>query len=172
MDNLGKEKQFLELYERYIDPMFKHCWFRISDHDKAKDTTQTVFEKTWEFLVRGGDIANPKAFLYRIANNLIIDTYRKKKEDSLDTLMESGFDVASDDHENVFKNLAHQEIVKLLDTLPLSYRDVLVMRYIDDLTLSEIAGIANETENLIAVRIYRGIKKLRDILNNPHESKR
>ncbi len=165
MQDLDKEKHFLELYERYVDPMFKHCWFRVSDREKARDITQTAFEKTWEYLIRGGDLANPKAFLYRVANNLIIDAYRKKKEDSLDALMDGGFDVGSDEHENIFKNLAHQEIVKLLDTLPLSYRDVLVMRYVDDLALSEIASITQETENTIAVRIHRGINKLRDILN-------
>lgn len=161
---MDKEKLFLELYDRYTDPMFKHCWFRISDREKAKDITQTAFEKIWEYLTRGGDITNPKAFLYRIANNLIIDAYRKKKEDSLDVLMEEGFDVASDDHENIFKNLAHQEIIKILDVLPPLYRDILIMRYIDDLPLSEIADIIQETENTVAVRIHRGIKKLRDIL--------
>ena len=165
MQDLDKERLFLKLYDGYVDPMFRHCWFRVSDREKAKDITQTAFEKTWEYLIRGGDIANPKAFLYRIANNLIIDAYRKKKEESLDTLMEGGFDVGSNDHENIFKNLTHQEIVKLLNALPLSYRDVLVMRYIDDLALSEIASITQEKENTIAVRIHRGINKLRDTLN-------
>lgn len=163
MIKVNTESQFSDLYEGFVDPVFKHCYFRVSDREKAKDLTQTVFERLWKHMTKGGDLTSPKAFIFRITNNLIIDEYRTKKDDSLDVLMEGGFDVMSEDFENIFKNLEGAETLKLLENLPEQYRDVLIMRYIDDLALSEIGDILGERENTIAVRIYRGIKKLKEI---------
>jgi len=158
------ERQFLELYENLAEPLFRHCYFRLSDREKARDLMQESFTRTWERLVDGEKIKNLKAFVYRVANNLIIDIYRKKKESSLDLLQEDGFDPGSDDHEAILSMIAERELVEILGNLDDKYRQVIVMRYIDDLVPREIAGIVGETENTVSVRLHRGLHKVRDLI--------
>ena len=163
----NKEKQFLKIYDELADKVFRHCYFRLSDREKAKDAVQKVFCRFWEYLEKHDDqISNAKALVFRIANNLIIDHYRNKKDESLDALQADGFDVANDDYEAIMTMLSGRELTALLDCLKKSYRDVIVMRYIDDLPVQEIAGIISERENTVSVRIHRGLKELKKIIEN------
>lgn len=155
-----KENVFLKIYEDLADPIFRHFYFRISDREKAKDLMQETFKRFWENLAKE-EIENPKAFLYKVADNLIVDTYRKKKEESLDTLMEDGFDVGSDDHEAILSSVMGRELTSMLEQLSDTHRNLIVMRYIDDLPVYEIASITGLSENVISVRIHRGLALLR-----------
>ncbi len=78
------EQRFLALYDETADAVYRHCYFRVHDRELAKDMTQEAYARTWNTLAKGGiEIENLKAFLFRIASNLVIDHYRKKKEASL-----------------------------------------------------------------------------------------
>ena len=158
------EEQFLKLYEDLAESVFRHCYFRLSDRDKAKDLMQEAFTRTWEQLGKGAEIKNLKAFVYRVANNLIIDTYRKKKESSLDAMQEEGFDPGIDEHESIMSMIAGREIIELLDGLDDKYRQVIVLRYVDDLAPREIAHIIGETENVVSVRLHRGLRQVRNLI--------
>lgn len=151
----------MKAYEDLADPVFRHCYFRLSDREKAKDLAQETFKRLWDYLKKTENIDNMKALVYRIANNLIIDTYRKKKEESLDSLEEEGFDAPSDDHEAILNSVMGRELMSMLDQLNETYRDVIVMRYIDDLPVHEIAVILGISENAVSVRIHRGLALLR-----------
>lgn len=155
-----KENEFLKVYENLADSVFRHCYFRLSDREKAKDTMQETFKRFWECLKKE-KIENTKAFVFRIANNLIVDSYRKKKEESLDILTEKGFDVGSDGHEAILNSVMGRELTSMLDKLSDTYRDLIVMRYIDDLPIYEIAKIIGLSENVVSVRIHRGLALLR-----------
>jgi len=74
MVNKGKkEKQFIDAYDKYSEAIFRHCYYRVFDRERAKDFVQETFCKTWKYIVDGNDIENIRAFLYKTANNLIID---------------------------------------------------------------------------------------------------
>ena len=62
--------------------------------------------------------------------------------------------------------IAGKELVQLLDGLDDKYRQVIVMRYVDDLAPREIAGIVGETENTVSVRLHRGLHKVRDLIKS------
>lgn len=159
------ENQFLEAYDAFADAIFRHCYFRVFDREKAKDIMQETFIKTWEYLEKGNRVENLRAFLYRVANNLIIDETRKKKTVSLDDLREQGFDAGNEkDVKEMVNNAESARLRLLLTKLDDAYRDVLIMRYIDDLPLKEIAEILDETENAVSVRIYRGVQRLREMI--------
>jgi len=164
--NTSLEEQFLKTYEDLSDAIFRHCWFRVYDREKAKDLMQETFIKTWEYISEKGPIDNMKAFIYKVANNLIIDYSRKKKESSLEKLMEDGFDPGFDNRESLNNFLEGKEAVKLMDKLGSEYKEVIIMRHIDDLPVKEIAQILNESENVVSVRIHRGLAKLRELLEN------
>ncbi|HYU65020.1 MAG TPA: RNA polymerase sigma factor [Candidatus Paceibacterota bacterium] len=158
------EQEFLQGYEQWSDAIFRHCFFRIGDRETAKDIVQEAFIKTWNYFRKGNEIDNLRAFLYRVANNLIIDWSRKKKETSLDMLMNQGFDVPVHEKNRLDLIIEGRQILPVLEKLDPKYRDVILMRYIDDLTPKEIAQVIDETENVISVRIHRGIAQLRKIL--------
>lgn len=160
-----QERAFLELYEKCADAVFRHCYFRVHDRERAIDLAQESFTRVWNSLTIGTKIENMKAFLFRTANNLIIDYYRKKKESSLDALAEDGFDPAGDDHEHVADRALAREALEAAHELEDGYREIILMRYVSDLSIGEIAEAIGESENVVSVRIHRAIKKLQKILH-------
>lgn len=157
--------EFLKGYDEHADALFNHCFYRVSDREIALDLTQETFTKTWEYIAAGKEVGNLKPFLFKVANNLIIDHYRKRKSDSLDTLTEGGFDVASDDAERIVAWSEGAHALKILETLDEKHRKVVVMRYVDELSPREIAEIIGESENAVSVRINRSLKKLKNLLD-------
>lgn len=158
------EKKFLKAYDEFADPIFRHCYFRVFNRERAKDLMQETFTKTWEYLQKGERVDNLRAFLYRVANNLIIDNSRKRQEQSLDQMQDEGFDPGEDTRDRLTNFLEAGVVIKVLHKLNPKYREVIQMRYIDDLSPKEIAAVIGETENNVSVRLHRGLKELRDLL--------
>lgn len=161
------DDDFLKLYDEYADAIFRHCFFRVFNRELARDMTQETFFKTWDYMRAGNRLDNPKAFLYRVATNLVIDHARRRKEASLDDLKEKGFDPVIEDEgtgrrADIFEKEA---VLRALETLPQQYRDVVALRYIDDLTPREIALVLDLSVNNVSVRIHRGVEMLRARLN-------
>lgn len=164
-ENTDIMEQFMKAYEDLSDAIFRHCYFRIGDRERAKDLMQDTFTRSWQYILSGTEIKNLKAFLYRVANNLIIDEYRKKKELSLDGLMAEGFDPGFDDRSRLEHGIDARLIMATVNRMDEKYRDAVMMRYVDDLSPKEIAEALGESENNVSVRIHRGIKQLKEILN-------
>lgn len=161
MNPNATEKEFLGAYDQFADAIFRHCVFRVSDREKAKDLAQGTFVRLWDYMSQGKEIDNMRAFLYRIANNLIIDEYRKKKDESLDRMRdEEGFDIGFEPRHDIETRDEYERAQALLECLPDKYREVLVMRHIDGLSVKDIARLTHESENVVSVRIHRAIEKL------------
>lgn len=157
------EKQFIKIYEKHSDAIFRHCYFRVSSKELAENLTQETFMRAWKYLLEKEDIQNMKALLYRMAGNLIIDYYRKRKESSLEDMTESGFQIPDESHRELSESLDIKQLINKLDELELKYREVLVMRFIDDMRPREIAKFLGLKANVISVRIHRGIEKLKKL---------
>ncbi len=164
MQNMSYEDAFLEAHNKYADAIWRHCYFRVFDRERAKELVQETFLKTWQYLASGREIGNLRAFLYRVANNLVIDESRKRKEISLEDLQEQGFEPGFEDHQVAERAIDRDFLLKLMNRLDQKYRDIIIMRYLDDFSLEEISEITGETANNISVRIHRGIKQIREFL--------
>ncbi len=162
MNDNNMQKIFLESYEAYSDAIFRYCYFKTSDRELALDLTQETFTKTWQYMANGKEIENIRAFLYRVAGNLIIDSHRKKKATSLDAMREDGFDKETDEHENQFNNLIGEEVIKALNELDEDYKEILTLRFIEDLSIEEIEKVTGISTNNISVRIHRALSKLKE----------
>lgn len=161
-----KTAEFIALYDEMADQLFRHCFFKVSNRELALDLVQETFARTWEYLAAGKEVNNVKGFLFKVANNLIIDEYRKKKVVSLETLQEqSGFDAPVQDHKKTIFNVEVDTILQHINKLDDKYREVIIMRYVNDYSPKEIAKILGESENAVSVRINRGIKKVQEMLN-------
>lgn len=157
---------FTEAYEAYADAIFRHCYFRVFNRDRAKELMQETFMKTWEYLSKGEKVDNIRAFLYKVANNLVIDEIRKKKEVSLDTLMETGYEPGFDGSSEMKSKVDQWKVLSTFHKIEKSYREVLIMRHVDGLSPSEIAEVTGESPNVISVRLHRGLQQLRTHLKN------
>ena len=164
---------FEKTYEELSDAIFRYCYFQTSNREKALDLTNDTFLKTWQYLARekGEEVNNLRAFLYKVARNLVIDSRRKKKSDSLDSLMENGFELTSDESEIIVKENEFEakmaiEAIKDLDE---KYREILMMRFVEDMSVKDIADILGHNENTVSVRIHRAMDKLKKILEKKPE---
>lgn len=165
MKTVNTNEEFLKAYDAFADAIFRHCYFRVYSREEAKDLVQDTFIRTWEYLRDGNTIENLKAFLYRVANNLIIDTSRKRKTVSLEELTDHGFQPQVKNQNPIEAKIDGEQLKKVLEQIENHYREVIIMRYIDDLSPREIAWILEETENAISVRLHRGLKKVRQLLD-------
>lgn len=169
--DIAKER-FEKLYRREADAIFRFCLFRTSDRESALDLTQDAFVRFWEAHFKGedGHIKNERAFLFTIARNLVIDWYRKKKALSLEALMEESEGGGGAEVLLKFGGLGETEsalearwLLEKISELEPIYQQAVYLRFVEDLRPQEIATILGQTENVVSVRISRGLKKLKEL---------
>jgi len=171
-----RKQEFNDAFEKHSDELFRHASLRISNRERALELTQECFVRAWEYMCRGEHIDHYRSFLYRTLNNLIVDEYRKKKPTSLDAMMENAETMSAvegkllrDDFdmlESATVQFDAKRALTMVAELPETYRTVVIMRYIDGLSPQEIAEHIDESENVVSVRIHRGLRKLRDLLTS------
>lgn len=162
-------KRFNELYIAETDALFRYCFFRMSDHEQAKDIIQEAFMRLWDALVKDveiDNIKNPRALLFKITSNLVIDWYRKKKAVSLDNLLDSesgenDLQIFDDSFEQIEIQSEGKIFIKHISSLDSTYQQVVYLRYVEDLSPKEIAEIVGLSVNVVSVRINRGIEILK-----------
>jgi RNA polymerase sigma-70 factor (ECF subfamily) len=165
MDNdlnikIDAQEEFDALFHEYSDVIYRLCLFKTSNESVAHDLTQETFLRLWKSMSSDKDIEKPKQYIYQIARNLIVDYYKRHKTLSLELLEETGFEPKSEG--NSQETLAEISILKdFIETLEQEFRDVLYLRFIEDMKVQDIAEILNISENLASVRISRGKEKLR-----------
>jgi len=165
---LNKDNITLTLAHRdHNKALNSYAFFKVHDKSVGEDLVQDTFTKTWSYLVRGGKIIMMRAFLYNILNNLIIDEYRKEKRktESLDTLIENGFEPKDEESERLINFLDGKNAVGFIARLPETYKKVIHMRFIQSMSLKEISLITGQKKNAIAVQIHRGLEKLKMLYN-------
>lgn len=172
------ETRFLKAFDEYGDALFRHAFLRVSDRELAIDIVHDTFTKAWTYLRNGHEIENFRPFLYKVLNNLVVDQYRKQKEHSLDALMETdGVDEGTfaELSENTVEALAAtidgRQALQVLEGLPDIYREVIILRFVDGLGPREISVLIEESENVVSVRIHRGLALLRKTLEAESEAR-
>lgn len=163
------EERFLKAFEEYSDALFRHAFLRISDRERAIDVVHDTYTKVWSYVRGGQNVEAFRPFLYKVLNNLIIDEYRKTKEASLDAMFEidgvdegSFSDLTSNNVESLAATLDGKQAFALLDELPDTYREVIILRFVDELGPKEISNLIEESENVVSVRLHRGLRLLRE----------
>lgn len=159
-----QEKQFIEAHDQYSQALFRHCYYRVFDKEKAKDFVQEAFCRTWKYITQGNEIENLRAFLYRTVSNIIIDESRKKKQVSLDAIMEKGFAPKADQRELNEAHFANKEAMEIINGLDKKYKEVIIFKYVDGFSAREIARMVNKTENNVHVLLHRGLEQVRHII--------
>ncbi len=162
---------FGELYDLYVSRIYRFVFLKTSNREDAEDLTSDVFLKTWNYLVddsRSGQdrIKSFSGLVYRIARNTLVDYYRKKsvrKEYTLDLLENVG---------GYSKELAKVEIdhemlriLQVLKKMKKEYQEVIVFKYIEELSAAEIANILQKSQTNVRVTLHRAMKVLKSLLD-------
>jgi|ERR1051325_7809710 RNA polymerase sigma-70 factor (ECF subfamily) len=161
---INPEKILFDAYEAHSEAIYRHCYFRLFSKERAEEAVQETFMKTWQYLADGKKIENIRAFLYRVASNAIVDEIRRKKEDSLEDLMEKSENLPGTSEDSAEHKMLLSQVREAIHKLPEDFREIIVMRYIDDLGPSEIAEALGIKPNAASVRINRAIKELKKYL--------
>ncbi len=164
-DHIEIKDIFMKSYEDHSDAILRYCHFQTSNREVAVDMVQDTFMKTWGYLSDGKDIDNIKAFLYKVAKNLIIDYRRKKKTYSLDAITETGVEFSGEDEIEVTElEFDKKFVIGKLDELDEEAREMLTMRYVNELSIKEISEATGMTPNNVSVKIHRSIDKLKKVM--------
>ena len=157
------------LIELYQHRLLRYLLFLTGKREVAED----LFQETWMRVLLRGAQYNGKArfdtWLFTIARNLVIDLSRKRQMASLDEMSEAGederpFEVAIDGP-SPFEQFATREdraeVAEVLLKLEPNYREVLVLRFHEELSLEEIAAVTRAPLSTVKSRLYRGLAALK-----------
>jgi RNA polymerase sigma-70 factor (ECF subfamily) len=157
--------QFNQIYDAYLDKIYRFIYFRVSSEEIARDLTGLVFFNFWKSLNAGRpEIKNYSAYLYRSARNLLVDYYRRKQ---LEPLPFSAFkeitdeEVGSSSVEKMEKSADLALIYESLAKIKKEYAEILILYYLNDLSIQELSQIFHKREGTIRVMIHRAIKALK-----------
>ncbi|MEA2097507.1 MAG: RNA polymerase sigma factor [Patescibacteria group bacterium] len=173
----GEKEAFAEIYDFYVIRIFRFVYLKTSSKETAEDLTSDAFLRCWKYIKEKSEsgkkeiIKNNKigSFLYRIARNLIIDHYRKKKHKTVEISeeeKESIVDQKQDILAEIDKKQEIEELRKALGHLNDDYQEILILRYVEDLSMAEIAEITEKKEGAIRVQLHRAVKALEKVMRN------
>jgi len=169
----GLKLQDPELLDRLIElhqhRLMRYLMFLTGKREVAED----LFQEVWIRVLRRGSQYNGKArfdtWIFTIARNLVIDLSRKRTMASLDEMCEGSenerpFEVWGEEPSPLEQFEFHEnasEVAAVLETLDTSYREVLRLRFHEELSLEEIANVTRAPLSTVKSRLYRGLAALK-----------
>jgi RNA polymerase sigma-70 factor (ECF subfamily) len=162
---MGDEGAFAVLYEEYFTPLYRFLYFRVADQQEAEDLAQATFVKAWGALKRYRETANASfsSWLYAIARNTLIDHWKKKKDVSFgtDEAFNAIIDADQDPITQFRQNDTGRKVREAIQGLSEDQRDVVVMKFIQDMSNKEIAEALGKTEEAVRQLQFRALRMLR-----------
>lgn len=160
----GDKQAFGSLYREYYRKIYRYCKINMYQDAAAEDVCQETFLRAWKALPKYTmtEEGTFQAFLFRIARNLIIDLSRKKKEYSLAAYeeVETKEDFAAD----VDKQAEIEQVKTALAKLKEKDRQILLLRYFEEMSHAEVSAIIGIKEGALRVRTIRLLQKLKELL--------
>ncbi|MCJ7625866.1 MAG: sigma-70 family RNA polymerase sigma factor [Anaerolineaceae bacterium] len=163
----GDKDAFGQLYEMYLDEIYRYIFYRVADHIEAEDLTEITFIKAWKALPgqkQNREIRNFRAWVYRIAHNLVVDRHREKRETIPIEQVTISTSTDMDPEEIIQQNELRTQISKFIFQLEDTMRQVIVHRFINQLSHAETAQIMGLKDNHVRILQYRALKKLRVLM--------
>ena len=158
---------FTALYERCVDRVYRHVYYRVSSHADAEDITQEAFVRAWKSIDKYKRTGAPfVTWIITIAGNLVIDHYRRQQRvvvtDEIYEVKpaEQIEDPAREAEVNFNNAIIKEAILKLKG----DKQKVILMHFIDGLTYEEIARALNKSEGAVRIIQYRALGELRSFL--------
>jgi RNA polymerase sigma factor (sigma-70 family) len=156
-------EDFGQIYDQYVTRIYRFIFLKAPSREIAEDLCSEVFVQVFEEFNKT-TIANMQAFLYQVARNIIADHYRKEARTEIVPLEEMDIVGPFEDSllEDVIVRSEMEEVRKVLVELHDEYQNLIIWRYLDELSIPEIAQIEGKTEGSVRVGLHRAIDSLRN----------
>lgn len=176
LENKDKEA-FIKAYDSYVDKVYRFVYFKIGSEDEAKDITSIVFLKTWEHINKNSlkEEKTLKSLIYKIARNAVIDFYRDDRRNKFSaneifSELENAVDLKNDLTAESFKSSDIENLKKKMAELKDEYKEIIILRFIEELSFSEIGKILDKSSGNARVLAYRALKALKELINKPEDN--
>lgn len=164
-----KKRHFVKFYNQNAPRIYRFVYLKVNSPQDSEDLTSDAFFRFWQDLSNKKDkkekIDNPRALLYKIANNLVIDFYRKKSRTEISIDPSDAILAKIEDKTNLNEGLSLDsdmvEVKKALSQLKDDYQNIIIWHYLDDFSSKEISQILGKPEGNIRVLIHRALKSLK-----------
>ena len=168
----GDSSSFGEIYDKYAPKIYRYFFLKLGGRKgEAEDLTHEVFLSAWKnietFDVRGVPFSS---YLYKVARNAVIDYWRTKRPTvDIDVVPEETFSADPDLVTKLDFDSDLTMVKNCVASLEPAYQDVLIMKFVDDMTNREIAGALDKSEGAVRVIQHRALKQLKKEIEK-HES--
>ena len=183
---MAEQHLFAEKATPYMDQLYSHALRLTKNPADAEDLVQETYLKGYKAFNSFKDGTNLRAWLFRILTNSFINAYRKKQRsfdeqevediEAINTL--SSADYSSNTHlgisaeDALFERLTDDEIQTAIDSLPSTYKDVVLLADVQGFSYKEIAEILDVPDGTVMSRLHRARAKLKDLLFDYMTSRR
>ncbi|HER24821.1 MAG TPA: sigma-70 family RNA polymerase sigma factor [Candidatus Atribacteria bacterium] len=171
---LGNRQIFSRLIDNYKNMVYNLAYRMCNNSQEAEDISQEAFLHTYQSLARFNPAYKFSTWLYQITLNIIRDRYKKKEIDyvSLDIPIETDdsefYHQPTDSSNNPEQIISQKENLRIIQqaiySLPIKFREVIVLRHLQDLSYIEIANILKLPQGTVKIRLYRAREQLKKIL--------
>jgi RNA polymerase sigma-70 factor (ECF subfamily) len=166
--------QFDALYRKYLAQVYAYALYELADHHAAEDATERTFLRALAALPRFREQAQPedgpqastfRVWLFRIARNVVANERRSRRRrpaESLDLVLGAGLAIAdaTDLEAEAVTRADAADALRALRALPDDRRRALTLRFVDEMTTAEIAGVLGRSEGAVRVLIHRALRSV------------
>ncbi|PKO10960.1 MAG: RNA polymerase subunit sigma-24 [Chloroflexi bacterium HGW-Chloroflexi-2] len=160
----GDNEAFGLLYERNVRKIYNYIYYRTGNINEAEDLTSKVFQRAFRHIESYNQRGVPfSAWLYRIAHNLVANWYRdrsRKKEVALDDQLPSSF-YFDFPESSLEKSEESEKMMKAIRRLPPERQQLIILKFVEGLSNSEIGLIMQKSEGAIKSLYHRTLESLR-----------
>ena len=159
------QKAFDELYELYVPRIRRYLAFKLPTPADADEMTSEVFVRAWEYM-QDAHVEHAGGLLYRIAKTTCANFYRTRSRRPSEVALEAAAEISDRGEEQMVQEvstiLSIETIEQLLPKLKDDYRDVIIMRYLDEMSVREVAEAMEKTEASVRMLIHRALQLMRE----------
>lgn len=160
----SSRKKFAKIYDKYIEKIYRFIFLKVSSQEIAEDLCSETFLKGWQAF-KSQKITHPQAFLYKIARNLVVDHYREKgKVQIVSAEYVSIIDPRQDLEKQAMLTSDINNVKQAISNLKDDYQNVIIWRYLDEMSIPEIAQVLGRTDGATRVLLHRALKVLKNEL--------
>ena len=171
----GDKEEFTEIVNRYLKMVYNFTYRLVGSEKEAEDITQEVFLKVWKSIKKFDLEKNFKTWIFTIAKNTAVDYLRKRKDIPMSAFdNDEGGNFIEDSLEDIERRpdevfaLAQnkKQIEKVMKELSIMQREVMILKYVNEMSLSEVSEIMDMPRETVKSHHRRALLKIKKLLSN------
>jgi RNA polymerase sigma-70 factor (ECF subfamily) len=165
---------FATLYRRYLDRVYGYAFYQLGDHHDAEDVTERIFLAAFRALPVFRDQGSTfRAWLFRIAHNTVANAHRSRSRRRAEPMPDMFERPAPDADPARLVAMADElrEVRRAIERMPDDRRQVILLRFVDELSTAEIAEVLDRSPGAVRVLLHRSLRDLAARLGHPAESR-